>query len=100
MFRKNRNGKILPSSGQSSASDKNQPTYGHNINHNTSTTAAGVVLTGVSNYASSYTRKTGMDSRDPIFTLDVRTGNSRQVLKIYYVFCHLDYLLTINSNIK
>ena len=80
LFRKNRNAKILPSSGQNNASDK------LTISSNTATTTAGgVVLTGVTTYASSYIRKTGMDPRDPIFTLDVRTGNSRQVNKYHFI---------------
>ena len=65
----------MPSSGQNSASDKS-----NHSTSNTVTTAGGVVLTGVNTYASSYTRKTGMDPRDPIFTLDIRTGNTRQVI--------------------
>ena len=76
LFRKNRNAKILPSSGQNNASDKLTVSSKAAV-----TTAGGVVLTGVTTYASSYIRKTGMDPRDPIFTLDVRTGNSRQVSK-------------------
>ena len=75
LFRKSRNAKILPSSGQNSASDKS-----NHSSSNAVTTAGGVVLTGVNTYASSYTRKTGMDPRDPIFTLDIRTGNTRQVI--------------------
>merc|ERR1712079_131554 len=74
LFRKNRNAKILPSAGQNNASDKLTVSSKAAV-----TTAGGVVLTGVTTYASSYIRKTGMDPRDPIFTLDVRTGNSRQV---------------------
>ena len=65
----------MPSSGQNSASDKSS----QSSNNGGSTTAGGVLLTGVNTYASSYVRKTGMDARDPIFTLDIRTGNSRQV---------------------
>ena len=64
----------MPSSSQNNASDKLTV-----HSSNAVTTAGGVVLTGVTTYASSYIRKTGMDPRDPIFTLDVRTGNSRQV---------------------
>ena len=80
LFRKNRNAKILPSSGQNNASDKLTVSSKAAV-----TTAGGVVLTGVTTYASSYVRKTGMDPRDPIFTLDVRTGNSRQVYKTSFL---------------
>ena len=56
-----------------------------------------MILAGVHTYASSYTRKTGMDPRDPIFHADVRTGNSRQVIRLpnygYFLHIHLIILL-------
>ena len=54
-----------------------------------------MILAGVHTYASSYTRKTGMDPRDPIFHADVRTGNSRQVIRLpnYGYFLHIIILL-------
>ena len=70
----------MPSAGQNNASDKLTVSSKAAV-----TTAGGVVLTGVTTYASSYIRKTGMDPRDPIFTLDVRTGNSRQVYKTSFL---------------
>ena len=74
----------MPSAGQNNASDKLTVSSKAAV-----TTAGGVVLTGVTTYASSYIRKTGMDPRDPIFTLDVRTGNSRQVYKtsFFWIGC-------------
>ena len=73
-FRRSNNAKILPSSGQNG-----DRTTEHSSSSG-STTAGGVLLTGVNTYASSYARKTSMDLKHPVFTLDVRTANSRQVL--------------------
>ena len=98
LFRKNRNAKILPSSSQSSGSDKSQPSSNTSV-----TTAGGVILAGVHTYASSYTRKTGMDPRDPIFHADVRTGNSRQVIRLpnyrYFVQIYIKLFIILLINI-